>query len=54
LTDQLSENGMLIIPVGTRDQQKMVRVRKVKGELQYEQYENFAFVPLLGEGGWEL
>src|SRR4051812_35324236 len=29
LTDQLSENGMLIIPVGTRDQQKMVRVRKV-------------------------
>jgi protein-L-isoaspartate(D-aspartate) O-methyltransferase len=54
LTDQLAEGGLLIIPVGSRDQQKMVRIRKVKGELQYEQFENFAFVPLLGEGGWEF
>jgi protein-L-isoaspartate(D-aspartate) O-methyltransferase len=54
LTDQLAEGGVLIIPVGSRDQQKMVRIRKVKGELHHEQFENFAFVPLLGEGGWEL
>jgi protein-L-isoaspartate(D-aspartate) O-methyltransferase len=54
LTDQLKEGGILIIPVGGRDQQKMVRIRKVKGDLVHEQFENFAFVPLLGEGGWEL
>jgi len=54
LTDQLAENGILIIPVGGRDQQKMVRVKKVNGELKFEQFENFAFVPLLGEGGWEF
>jgi len=54
LTDQLKEGGMLIIPVGGREQQKMVRIRKVKGELLHEQFDNFAFVPLLGEGGWEL
>jgi protein-L-isoaspartate(D-aspartate) O-methyltransferase len=54
LTEQLSDGGILIIPVGGRDQQKMMRIRKQKGELLYEQFENFAFVPLLGEGGWEL
>jgi protein-L-isoaspartate(D-aspartate) O-methyltransferase len=45
---------MLIIPVGGRDQQKMIRIRKLQGQLHHEQFENFAFVPLLGEGGWEL
>jgi protein-L-isoaspartate(D-aspartate) O-methyltransferase len=54
LTDQLAESGILIIPVGGREQQKMMRIKKVKGELLYEQFENFAFVPLLGEGGWEV
>ena len=54
LTDQLAEGGILIIPVGGREQQKMVRIRKTRNELHYEQFENFAFVPLLGEGGWEL
>jgi protein-L-isoaspartate(D-aspartate) O-methyltransferase len=54
LTDQLAEGGILIIPVGGREQQKMMRIKKVKGELLYEQFENFAFVPLLGEGGWEV
>ena len=54
LTDQLAEGGILIIPVGGRETQKMVRIRKVRGELQHEQFENFAFVPLLGEGGWEF
>jgi protein-L-isoaspartate(D-aspartate) O-methyltransferase len=54
LTDQLADGGILIIPVGGRDMQKMMRIKKVKGDLLHEQFENFAFVPLLGEGGWEL
>jgi protein-L-isoaspartate(D-aspartate) O-methyltransferase len=52
LTDQLAENGILIIPVGDREKQVMLRIRKKDGKLIKEEFANFAFVPLLGEGGW--
>lgn len=52
LTDQLSEGGILIIPVGDRDRQKMLRITKTKGTLKKEEFDFFAFVPLLGEQGW--
>ncbi|MBX7127007.1 MAG: protein-L-isoaspartate(D-aspartate) O-methyltransferase [Cyclobacteriaceae bacterium] len=53
LTDQLADDGILIIPVGDRDKQRMVRIRKKGGKLTQESYDNFAFVPLLGEKGWQ-
>ena len=53
LTDQLSEGGILVIPVGDREKQKMVRIRKNGDNLVREEFDNFAFVPLLGEEGWE-
>jgi protein-L-isoaspartate(D-aspartate) O-methyltransferase len=53
LTDQLAEGGILIIPVGDREKQTMLRIRKKDGKLLKEEYANFAFVPLLGEGGWK-
>lgn len=53
LTDQLSEGGVLIIPVGDRDRQKMLRITKTKGTLKKEEFDFFAFVPLLGEQGWK-
>ena len=53
LIDQLAEGGILIIPVGDRESQKMVRIRKKNGELLKEEFNNFAFVPLLGEQGWK-
>jgi protein-L-isoaspartate(D-aspartate) O-methyltransferase len=53
LTDQLSEDGILIIPVGDREKQIMLRIRKKDGKLIKEEFANFAFVPLLGEGGWK-
>jgi protein-L-isoaspartate(D-aspartate) O-methyltransferase len=52
LTDQLNEGGILVIPVGNREKQMMLRIRKQGGKLVKEEYENFAFVPLLGEQGW--
>ncbi|GCC51857.1 protein-L-isoaspartate(D-aspartate) O-methyltransferase [Chryseotalea sanaruensis] len=52
LTDQLAEGGILIIPIGDKDKQKMVRIRKKNGKLIQEDYDYFAFVPLLGEQGW--
>jgi protein-L-isoaspartate(D-aspartate) O-methyltransferase len=52
LTDQLVEGGILIIPVGDREKQTMLRIRKKNGKLIQEEFEGFAFVPLLGEQGW--
>ena len=52
LTDQLAENGMLIIPVGDREKQLMLRITRKNGKLVKEQFDYFAFVPLLGESGW--
>ncbi|MEQ1585688.1 MAG: protein-L-isoaspartate(D-aspartate) O-methyltransferase [Cyclobacteriaceae bacterium] len=53
LTDQLAEGGILLIPVGDREKQKMLRITRVKGELKKEEFDFFAFVPLLGEQGWK-
>lgn len=52
LTDQLAEGGILVIPVGDRERQIMLRIRKKDGNLIEEKFDYFAFVPLLGEKGW--
>jgi protein-L-isoaspartate(D-aspartate) O-methyltransferase len=53
LTDQLSEGGILVIPVGDREKQSMLQIRKLDGKLVKKEFANFAFVPLLGEQGWK-
>ena len=53
LTDQLAEGGILVIPVGGRDKQSMLQLRKEKGKILKKEFANFAFVPLLGEQGWK-
>lgn len=53
LTEQLAEDGILVIPVGDREKQVMLRIQKKNGKLIKEEYANFAFVPLLGEQGWK-
>jgi protein-L-isoaspartate(D-aspartate) O-methyltransferase len=53
LTDQLAEGGILVIPVGNREKQMMIRIRKDKGNLVTEEFDYFAFVPLLGDHGWK-
>jgi protein-L-isoaspartate(D-aspartate) O-methyltransferase len=52
LTDQLQENGILIIPVGNREKQVMVRITRKADTLIKEEFDHFAFVPLLGKEGW--
>ncbi len=54
LTDQLNDGGILVIPVGDRDKQVMVRIMKKDGKLTKEEFEHFAFVPLLGKEGWKI
>jgi len=54
LIDQLNIGGVLVIPVGNRNRQKMIRITKEsKLKLRKEEFNYFAFVPLLGEKGWE-
>lgn len=53
LTNQLAENGILIIPVGDLEKQKMLKIKKKNGKLVQEEFDYFAFVPLLGDQGWK-
>ncbi|MEP2025863.1 MAG: protein-L-isoaspartate(D-aspartate) O-methyltransferase [Reichenbachiella sp.] len=53
LVDQLKIGGHLIIPVGDRKMQKMLRLTKQSnGNITKEEFSNFSFVPLLGNDGW--
>lgn len=54
LIEQLTEGGILVIPVGDREKQAMVRLTRKNGKILKEEFANFAFVPLLGEKGWTL
>ncbi len=51
--DQLAEGGRLLIPVGTRDRQELVLVRREDGEILEEIiHGECTFVPLLGRFAW--
>ena len=53
LLDQLNTHGRLVIPLGGRDQQQMLRITKQKdGSYQKEELDYFSFVPLRGADGW--
>lgn len=54
LVEQLANNGFLVIPVGNRERQVMVRIQRQGDQIHKEEFSNFAFVPLLGEQGWSL
>jgi protein-L-isoaspartate(D-aspartate) O-methyltransferase len=53
LLDQLTVGGIIVIPVGNKQQQKMLRFQKVSDtEVKKQDFGNYQFVPLLGENGW--
>ncbi|MFQ3575492.1 MAG: protein-L-isoaspartate(D-aspartate) O-methyltransferase [Cytophagales bacterium] len=53
LLDQLKIGGKLIIPIGSKDTQKMILLTKISEfELHQEELGAFSFVPLLGTKGW--
>ncbi len=53
LMEQLAAGGTIIIPVGKRDTQRLIRI--TRGEDIIEKHDMFAcaFVPLLGKQGWK-
>lgn len=53
LIQQLKVGGRLVIPVGNNDIQSMVLIHKVdENKIKKKQFNNFSFVPLLGDRGW--
>ncbi len=52
LLHQLAEGGRLVIPVGSYEEQLLIRATCRKGEVQTEQLGKVRFVPLIGEHGW--
>lgn len=53
LIQQLKIGGILVIPVGDKRKQAMLKItKKSNTKVVQEEYEGFAFVPLLGKDGW--
>ncbi len=52
LLEQLTWNGRLVIPVGSRWQQELLRVTKLSKRNRIENLGGCYFVPLIGEGAW--
>jgi protein-L-isoaspartate(D-aspartate) O-methyltransferase len=52
LLDQLAPGGRLVIPVGDRSGQELVRARKTAHGVELERLGPCAFVPLIGEDAW--
>lgn len=53
LISQLADNGILVVPVGNRDKQTMLKITKKGDTLIRKEFDFFSFVPLLGEKGWD-
>ncbi len=52
LIDQLAENGRLVIPIGSREDQELTLIKKVGAELRSANLGLVRFVPLIGRYGF--
>ena len=52
LLDQLAPGGRLVIPVGKRDEQELLKITKEKWGISTHELGGCRFVPLIGEGAW--
>ncbi len=53
LMDQLSNTGIVVVPVGGRYSQQLLKLKKTDKGLQEEYHTPCVFVPLIGEYGWK-
>lgn len=52
--DQLAVGGRLVIPVGDRESQVLMRITRIeKDKYQEERMLGCRFVPLIGNHGWQ-
>ena len=52
LLDQLAEGGRLVIPVGPRTDQRLLRLRRRGDDIETDDLGGVRFVPLVGDQGW--
>lgn len=50
---QLVRGGILVVPVGGRDHQDLLRIRRTSGQPEIQNLGGCLFVPLVGVEGWE-
>ena len=53
LKEQISEDGIIVIPVGSRFSQQLIRIIKTKSGFEEQYHTPCVFVPLIGEHGWK-
>jgi protein-L-isoaspartate(D-aspartate) O-methyltransferase len=53
LLAQIAEGGRMLVPVGTKDEQRLVIYRRVNGQLEHKEVAPVRFVPLVGHHGWD-
>lgn len=53
LLDQLAEGGRLLIPVGDREEQKLIVAERKGGQITQRDEVPMRFVPLIGHHGWD-
>jgi len=54
LREQLADAGRLVVPVGARETQQLLQVRRTGRELEARVVNECRFVPLLGAHGWRV
>jgi len=52
LIEQLNVNGIIVIPVGSRDNQRLFIGEKTEAGVNIKKQDYFRFVPLIGNEGW--
>ena len=53
LLDQLEIGGRLIVPIGSREQQELMKFIRTTEGYSVETFGSCRFVPLVGEGAWD-
>jgi len=53
LVQQLADRGIMVVPVGSENNQTMVIVERRGDELFRKNVDGFKFVPLIGKEGWK-
>ncbi|MEW6667120.1 MAG: protein-L-isoaspartate(D-aspartate) O-methyltransferase [Thermodesulfobacteriota bacterium] len=53
LKEQLAEGGRMVVPVGNKFSQELIKVTRVKGVFREENLGGCRFVDLIGEHGWK-
>ncbi|OQX70469.1 MAG: protein-L-isoaspartate O-methyltransferase [Candidatus Cloacimonas sp. 4484_275] len=54
LLNELDDNGILVIPTGSKFMQDLIVIKNKNGEFVRNNYGGCTFVPLIGKEGWQM